>query len=257
LVVAVLALGACHASIGDDPTGALNEGPDGGGGGGGGGGGAPDAAIAIDAPPAPAVRVVYLNFEGVTLTKGATSDATQNIAAWLNGGTTGTSPGYEIGKTTRTTDIASIASGVTSRLSAVATVTTTRPTSGPYVMVVYGGTAAQVHSFFGVAVSQIDCGDVVPNDVAWIADSVTPTEAVNTTLGAIGLGLGLAATATTTDCMCSWGNNCTPSAASGQCVLSNAIAIDSNVTNDPNTGTPLTCAGGTQNELTVFQTAFH
>jgi hypothetical protein len=209
----------------------------------------------IDAPagsqdaPAAAARVVYLNFTGATLTKGP-SDATTNTASWLYNATTGTAPAYAGGATA----IGTIVTGVTSRLNGVATVVTTRPTSGEYVMIIYGGTAANVHSFYGVAVNQLDCGDTRKNDVAWIAGNVSPTAAIDTTMGAIGFGLGLSSVNSVDDCLCSWGNNCTPSNAA--CVLRDGQTRDPNVTNDPNTGAAQICPGTTQDELTTFRTAF-
>lgn len=121
-------------------------------------------------------------------------------------------------------------------------------------MVMYGGTAAQAHSFYGVAVNQLDCGDSVKNDVAWIAGNVDPTSAIDTTIGAIGFGLGLSSVNRVDDCFCSWGDNCQPSNAA--CVLRDAQTRDTNVGNDPNTGNPQICAGTTQDELTAFKTAF-
>jgi hypothetical protein len=257
-LAAVVGLGlAGLAGCGVRVTGGspADQGTDGGGGGGGGGG---DGGVVIDAPavdaPNPNARVVYLNFDPVTLFQAAASDATKNEAAWLQAGS-GSSPGYHTNVGTQQEDIAAVTSGVTNALDGVAKVVTTRPLTGEYVMIVYGGTAADVKSFYGDAVNELDCGDVVPNDVGWIADQVSTADAVNDTLGAIGFGLGLTSTTTTTDCMCSWGNNCTP--AAGSCVLDNGIARATSVFDGPN-GQPLSCpaAGPTQDELTTFKTAF-
>jgi hypothetical protein len=252
-----LVVAGCHASLADDP-GELMGGVDASQSGGqldasGSGGGVDSGgSVPLDAP-AVAARVVFLNFEGVTLTKG-TSDATANTASWLFNATTGTAPAYEANKATRDADIATIFNGVTTRLAGIATVTQTRPATGPYVMIIFGGGNATIHSAFGTAVNELDCGDLVKNDVAWIAESVAPTNAINTTMGAIGFGLGLTATTNTGDCMCSWANNCQPA---GACTLHNGIARDPNVSNNPNTGQPQSCAGTTtQDELTTFQTAF-
>src|ERR1041385_8790348 len=69
-------------------------------------GGRMDAAI--DAAPACANgRVVYLNFEGQTITKAATTDSTQNTANWLTN-TSAAVPPYHQGSGTRATDIQSI-----------------------------------------------------------------------------------------------------------------------------------------------------
>jgi hypothetical protein len=193
---------------------------------------------------------VYLNFAGVTtLTKGP-SDARTNTAAWLHGNGTGTVPPYGGSQQ----DVDTIRDGVIARLTGIATVTVSRPTTGEYVMVMYGGTAAQAHSGYNVAVNQLDCGDLVKNDVAWIEDGIDPTSAIDTTMGAIGFGLGLSSVNKTDDCFCSWGDQCSPSAAA--CVLRDAQTRDTNVGTDPNTGTAQICPGATQDELTTFKTAF-
>lgn len=170
---------------------------------------APDASL-IDAAPACALaRSVYLNFDGVTLNRATASDATQNQAAWMNKAT-GTAPAFRVGVGTRAADITAITNGITSALAAVpVTVVTTRPTTGPYMMVVFGGTAAQIGSNFGVAVQKLDCGNQVISDVAWVGDGVTPNQRViNSALGAIGFGVGLTATTSPADCMCGWDNAC-------------------------------------------------
>ena len=61
------------------------------------------------------------------------------------------------------------------------TVVTTRPTTGEYVMIVFGGIASAVDSRFGLAVNTLDCGDVQQNDVAWIADSVAAARSAPST----------------------------------------------------------------------------
>jgi hypothetical protein len=205
--------------------------------------------VSVDAPPAPPSRVVYLNFVGVpSLKKGTPSDAKANTASWLVGNGTGTVPPY--GGSQADTDI--IRDGVKARLAGIATVTVSRPTTGEYVMVMYGGTAAQAHSGYGEAVAQLDCGDLVASDVAWITGSEDPTATIDTTIGAIGFGLGLSSVDRADDCFCSWGDNCT---RSGACVLRNAQTRDPDVGTTPQ-GMQMICPGATQNELTVFTAAF-
>jgi hypothetical protein len=247
LAALLLCVVACHAQLDDS---GLGGGVDANGGGTtDGGGGTVDAAL--DAPPIAACsngRVVYLNFDGVSLTQGV-SDATQNRASWLQAPTSAAPP-YHQGLATRAADIQTITDGVRARLASFpVTVVTARPAAGQYVMIVFGGTAAQVASRFGGAVNQLDCGDVQRNDVAWIADNVTPpTRIVNYAIGAIGFGIGLTATQNPTDCMCAWDNNCTPNNTVA-CVLNDNIARD-----------PLAnqrCPGLTmQNETQAFNQAF-
>lgn len=242
----ILTCVGCHASVSDgDPAGAPDSATP------------VDAAVDVDAPAtvgpdaAPQCmngRVVYLNFTGVTLTDAATSDATLNRASWIINGTA--NPAAPA--TNRSAaQVTAIVDGVRNALSTFpVTVVTTRPTSGQYVMIVYGGTATNVGSRFGVAVQELDCGDAATrNDVAWISDSVTATQRViNTSLGAIGFGLGLTATSSPTDCMCGWDNACV-SDNSVQCTLSPSIARDPAANQK--------CAGlTTQDEVQTFQTAF-
>jgi hypothetical protein len=221
-----------------------------------GSGGTPDSSgggtidSAVDAAPVSACsngRIVYLNFEGVALTQGV-SDATLNRASWLQLPTSAAPP-YHQGSATRAADIQAITDGVRARLASYPIeVVTTRPAAGEYVMIVFGGTANQVASRFGGAVSQLDCGDLQRNDLAWIADNVTPTtKIVNFAIGAIGFGIGLSATTTPADCMCGWDNACTPSNAA--CVLTD------NITRDP--AANQRCAGlTTQSEALAFSQAF-
>jgi hypothetical protein len=215
-----------------------------------------DAALAADAPTSAARRVVYLNFTGTDIVKGANqhSDATTTTptVGWMYGSaTTGHAPAYgDQGS------VAAITAGVTSRLQNLAIVTTTRPTSGEYVMIIFGGTANNVHSYFGGGVSQIDCGDVMKNDVGWLPDGMSAADAADAAIGAIELGLGLSAVDDSTDCLCEWGNYAHCARNTSPCVLHDAAPIDQNVVNDPNTGSPLKCSGATQDEIVTITNAF-
>jgi hypothetical protein len=215
-----------------------------------------DAAASSDAPAADAApvcavaRSVYLNFTGTTLAQGATSDATQNIAAWMNKAT-GTAPAFRVGVGTRDADIATITTGITNALSPFhVLVVTTRPAMGPYQEIIFGGTNTQVGSAFSGAVQKLDCGNVVLSDVAWVGDNIgqTPQVAINFALGAVGFGVGLTATTATTDCMCGWDNSCSPNFTQ-VCSFSASIARDG-------TANQL-CAGVTdQNEPASLMNAF-
>ncbi|MBA3538357.1 MAG: hypothetical protein H0T79_01900 [Deltaproteobacteria bacterium] len=213
----------------------------------------------VDAPPselpdtAPACsngRVVYLNFEGQSLQQAAASDAPTNRAAWMTT-LAGTAPAYHAGSANRSAEIEAIVTGVRSQLASFPiTVVTTRPASGPYVMVVFGGTANNVGSAYGAAVNKLDCGDAVKSDVAWIADAVTPTQrVVNFAVGAVGFGLGLTATSVSTDCMCGWANSC---------VSDNSVActLTSQIARDPAAMQLCPGAAATQDEPAAFAAAF-
>jgi len=208
-----------------------------------------DGPLEPDAPRCANGRVVYLSFEGVALTAGAPSDATQNRASWMTIAQ-GTAPKYRAAAADRDQQIQAIVAGVRGQLSSFPiTVVTQRPATGPYVMIVFGGTASQVGSRFGGAVNTLDCGDAHKSDVAWISDNVSPTQrVVNFAIGAIGFGLGLTATTDPVDCMCGWDNACT-SDQTVPCKLSPTIARDPAANQ--------LCSGLTsQDEVATFDAAF-
>ena len=242
-MLALLLCAACEASIGGGPT-------------------ATDASATRDSnttrmddaangPQCFNGRVVYLNFTGVTLTDGATSDATQNRVSWMMGQATGTAPPFLQGNANRTMIIDAITQGVRDQLSQFpVTVVTQRPAAGPYVMIVYGGNATDVGSNYGFAVNELDCNESEKSDVAWISNNYTTTlRHVNTTIGAIGFGLGLTATNDVNDCMCGWANGCQKDHTK-PCVL------NTNIARDPGATQVCAGAGATQNEVAAFTTAF-
>lgn len=248
LVLALIVCVGCHAELGGE------AGVDGGGGTGD-GGGSDGSQLDVDAAPdGPACfngRVVFLNFESVTLTVAPTSDATLNRASWMNVAT-GTTPRFRDQVATRQADIAAITTGVQDILSQFpVTVVTTRPAVGPYVMIAFGGTAANIGSSYGLAVNELDCDDSEKSDVAWISDAIgQPNQRlINTAVGAIGFGLGLTATDDPLDCMCGWANGCA-SNNTVPCTLSTSIDRALNATQQCVGATP------TQNEPQAFSEAF-
>jgi hypothetical protein len=197
------------------------------------------------------------------LTAGTPSDATRQVASWMNDSPANI-PAWNAGSQNRTADIATVTAGVRAQLSATTgfpgpiTVTTTAPMAGPYIMIVFGGTAAQSHSNYSAAVNTLDCTDSAKSDVGWIhdiPDPVNTTAVINTTLGAIGFGLGLTSTNDPTDCMCSWANGCTKDQTQ-ICTLHDGITRDPGQ-NNGGTATQI-CAGAapTQDEHAVFAAAF-
>ena len=191
--------------------------------------------------------MVYLNFDGQLLIQG-TSDATLNQARWMNM-PAGAAPPYRLADSRARRGDPDHRHGVTAQLARFPiTVTQTRPRSGNYVMIVFGGSATDVGSNFGAAVNQLDCGDAHPNDVAWISDNVTGQRAINSAIGAIGFGLGLTATSDVHDCMCNWDNGCRPD-NSAPCTLGAPIARDPQANQR--------CPGATsQDEVAAFRAAF-
>jgi hypothetical protein len=221
------------------------------------GGGSIDApdGVVIDAPmsmpdAAPACangRVVYLSFEGETLTRTAT-DATQNHAAWIGVGTANVPP-FHPNLNNRTTQIQTIVDGVKSRLAATPIeVVTTRPVSGPYVMIVLGGDNGDVGSNYTYATGDHDCGDLVKSDVGWVSDAPPLSDVPDLIVGTIGWGLGLQGTSDPNNCMCGWANGCDDS--SSACTLSANIATTNSQGNT-------TCPNqNPQNEVAAFSTGF-
>lgn len=253
-LIAITALAAgCGAQLGDGVGGSTAADA----GSGGGGGGQRDAGVQSgnDAAAAacPNGRKVYLAFEGVTLTKAATSDSTQNRVSWISD-TTAVVPPWHQGSSTRQTDIQTIVTGVRSRLAMTPIeVVTTRPASGPYVMIVLGGqntnNGGTVGTIYSYATNEHDCGDLVNNDVGWVSDAPSVSYTQDLVVGAIGWGLGLNGTNDPTDCMCAWANNCQSQA--GACTLSSSIATTTSAS--PAT----TCPNqNPQNEVAAFSTQF-
>lgn len=240
----VLGLGACGAEIVDDTPNA-------------GGADAPvspsdDAGTSPDAAPLCAnPRRVFLSFEGETLTDAQTSNSQQNRASWMTIAS-GTAPRYKSGAGDRDAQIQAIVDGLRAQLAAFPNIeiVTTRPTSGDYMMLVYGGQANQVGSRFGGAVQELDCDDsTTRNDVAWISDGVNGTQRiVNFSIGAIGFGLGLTATLDPNGCMCGWDNLCQQNNV--PCTLS------ANIQRDPDARQRCAGAGATQNEIQAFTDGF-
>lgn len=238
LAVATLLLCACGAQVGGNID---DNGPDAPSNGG-------EAPPPIDAPSCK--RVVYLSFEGETLTDTTASDAKQNLASWMTIGS-GAAPQYKAGAGDRLAQIQVIVDGVRNQLSSFPIqVVTTRPTDGDYMMIVYGGQAQQVGSRFGGAVQELDCDDATSrNDLAWVADIVTPPQRViNFSIGAIGFGLGLTATLDPVGCMCGWDNNCNQ--------LNTPCVLSTDITRDPAARQRCANAPPQQNEVQTFAQGF-
>jgi len=253
--IALLVAGCGNASLGggdDTGNGTIDA-----AGGGSGSGSDIDASVQMIDAAAPACangRKVYLNFDGVTLTQAATSDATMNKAKWMNAASSAVPP-FRQGSGTRPAELLQIPDAVKARPTGTPIeVVTARPATAPYVMVVLGGASTAfggtVASNYGGAVSFHDCGDAVKSDVGWVADldGQTPDFIANFAVGAIGWGMGLDGANATGDCMCGWANGCSP--AGGACTFANNAASSITVMGES------ACNAGTQNEITAFVTGF-
>jgi hypothetical protein len=221
--------------------------------------GAADGSADLDAGPGEAPdatpgavcsngRVVYLHFEGLTLTDVGTgqTDATQNRADWL-AVNTATIPAYKAGDANRATEIQQITAAIRLTLGAFPiTVVTERPAAGPYHLVVFGGNSSALGNNNNVgALTTYDCLNQVRNNVVWIGERFTPQTAGDYAVGGIGLGLGLTGTLEPGDCMCGWGNACRP--PDSACTLSSQIMNDGGCNN----GAPQA-----QNEIAAFRREF-
>jgi hypothetical protein len=242
LAFAVLA--GCHAQLADatvDGSSSSNGGDDDGG-----INPQPSGEAGVDAAPACANgRQIYLAFEGVTLTQGA-SDATTNKAVWL-GVNQANVPPFHQGSGTRAQDIQTVVDLINAKLMTFPmTVTQTRPAAGPYVMVVFGGNRNTVGVPYTYAANRLDCGDVVKSDVVWVGDN-TPTlqKVADFAVGGILFGLGMTGTSDPNDCMCGWLNGCQQPNNSA-CTLGTAIAADQRCSGQ----------GATQDEMAAMQTTF-
>ena len=231
LAAATIALGAfgCHAHIqevGDDASGCGSDGGSNNGDGGNGSDGSNTSTI--DAPPdaMPCTStLVYLDFDGVTLTQAAT-DGTMNQASWLPNATA-VIPQFQPTSNTRTQVMAAIKKDLQLSLGGFPVdVVTARPAAGSYTLVAIGGSEATNVGFSSnfAAYAGYDCGNLIPNDVVWVTDSalLAPQDVADFIVGGIGLGVGLSGTTDVNNCLCSWGGTtCTP--ASTACTLSSSI----------------------------------
>jgi hypothetical protein len=214
----------------------------------------PDGAPAVpdDGSPSRPVcdngRVVYLHFSGLTLTRvgSGQTDAALNRAEWLAVGTANI-PAYKAQDAGRALEIQQITDAIKLTLGAFPiTVVTERPAAGPYHMVVFGGPSSALgNTTNSGALSAYDCQNRVQNNITWIGERFAVQTSADFAVGGIGLALGLTGTLDTNDCMCGWGNACSPQA--GACTLSSQILNDGRCNN----GSPQT-----QDEVAAFRREF-
>jgi hypothetical protein len=230
----VLLLG-CNARLGGYATGAGD--PDGGPLGNGGSNQTTTIDAAPDAQVCASGRVLFLEFEGATLTSTTTaSDATQNQAVWLGVGNATLAP-FRENAGDRATQIADTVTAIKSELAGFPEIqiVTTRPAAGPYVMIGFGGAHQTANVPYLYAVNRLDCNDAATkSDLAWVfEDAESPQRAANFAVGALLFGLGATGTTNSNDCMCGWLTNC--NAGNGPCTISTQI----NATNGCNAQNPV------------------
>jgi hypothetical protein len=112
-------------------------------------------------------NIIYLNFEGVTVTQGAISDATRNLSP-VCGGVSAPFDSAPFGD--RNQAIATIVSEMQRLLDGLnIALTTTRPATGPYDMLVFDGDGSVCGSAGGFGgYSPLDCQDRSPADIGFV-----------------------------------------------------------------------------------------
>jgi hypothetical protein len=209
----------------------------------------------IDASPRDAYRcatdsgapahTIYLAVDGVNLVHGNCDDATTNCTSLISADVA--VPPLLPGNANRGQIISDLVSQLQQTLLPYdVDVTTTRPATGPYMMIVVGGTCSQVTGSTlcsGIVTSfgTQDCGNQVPSDIGLVFDlpNFTGARWANVVMFEIGFAIGADTTSVQGDCMCqSCGGLSTP------CTLGIDVPIFAG------------CSGGTQDETRIFATAF-
>ncbi len=216
-----------------------------------------DAACGVSSPVCPRLcgsggaHTVFLNFNGVTMTKAAVTDATANESATIP--MTGTITAFHAGLPGRLTEIAEITSQVRQLLGPYdIDIVDTRPATGPYQMIVFGGNPQSLgYPSPADAVALGDCGDSVPSDIAFLFDHFTTDETrlvSSTVVGMIGINAGMPTSNEPGDCMCFNGSTCY---MSSQTLCTFGVGVTVN---------PMSmCLSGTQSTLdepAMFMAAF-
>lgn len=138
----------------------------------------PDCTAKGLSPHAVGKRIVYLAFDGITLTRvqnAADEDATTN-KSWIVDNSTETIGAFQTSQLSSTGGLSrsQIINRVINDLYAShadfdVEFTTTRPTSGQYNMVVFGGTCSSVTGSSGCAgIAMGDCGDFLPSNITFV-----------------------------------------------------------------------------------------
>lgn len=136
----------------------------------------PDCLADLQPAHAKGKRIVYLNFEGVTLTYSSQNDdAVQNLSAIVNSQTEVIAP-FSTSQLSSTQGLSrqQIIDRVVSDMYTLhedfdVDFVTSRPASGPYSMVVFGGSCqSTVGSNNCAGVALLDCGDQMPNNITFV-----------------------------------------------------------------------------------------
>jgi len=178
--------------------------------------------VAIDAPftfncataPTAGTHKLFLQFEGATLTRGA-SDAVMNRFSGVAGSvSSATVPAWRATAPDRAAQIHDVVCDIRESMYPFdVEVVTTRPTFGDFDMIVFGGSFpdlgyAPSPGTFIFSLTTQDCNNANQRDVAWVtehpsgADMLTTIETANYAVAALGQDNGLGASKSATNCMC-------------------------------------------------------
>ncbi len=161
---------------------------------------APDAGMS-DAPTH-ATTTVFLNFDGVQITKGQPDDPATNTSIFVRPPGVTVAPWHD-GMPGRDASIAAITAGARAIVAPYAIeVVTTRPTSGLYDMVVFGGASQDLFGAPGVRFANgADCNG--RPEISFITELVTDDQvAASLVVAFLGEARLVPRTIASGDCMC-------------------------------------------------------
>jgi len=190
-------------------------------------------------------HTVYLAVDGVSLVRGNCNEATTSCTNLISADVA--VPPLLAGNPNRQQVISDLVGQLQQTLAPYeVAVTTTRPATGPYMMIVLGGTCSQVTgsplcSGLVTGFATQDCGNQVPSDIGLVFElpNFNGARYANVVMFEIGFAIGADTTSVQGDCMCqSCGGASTP------CTLGIDVPIFAG------------CGGGTQDETRIFATAF-
>ncbi len=210
--------------------------------------------------PTAGTHRIFLAFDGVSLTR-ATSDSALNQFSVIDPSiTTAVIPAWKTGAADRAAQIQTIVCMMRQALYAFdVEVVTTRPATGDYEMIVFGGSPSDLgFSSQGLVLTSLsakDCANANQRDVAWVAErpdgsfTLTASEAANGASAMHGVGNGLAASTIGTNCMCAVAvpYNCDTNAT---CSFSTTSPIA------PNGGNFCSAPGTTENQVAKLLARF-
>jgi len=211
---------------------------------------------AIDADPnaicgglAPGgTHVLFLAFDSVALAPGS-DDATVNHAAYASQSVT--VPNWRPSATNRAALIEQIACDIRAGLDAFnVRVVTTRPASGGYQMVMFGGNSGNLFQIIGyMSLASQDCTDTIANNIGWVADTaggitLTPQETANMALSVVGTyNAADGTTGDSSDCLCDSNVSSCVLSTTARCSYHNGATVDQNTK---------VCQGATQDEIALL-----